>query len=29
MIKAFRVELESKDKLDIELRWQKEKADKA
>jgi alkylhydroperoxidase family enzyme len=29
MIKALRVELESKDKLDIELRWQKEKAEKA
>lgn len=29
MIKAFRVQLESKDKLDIEMRWQKEQAEKA
>jgi alkylhydroperoxidase family enzyme len=29
MIKGFRVELESKDKLDIEMRWQKEMAEKA
>jgi 4-carboxymuconolactone decarboxylase len=29
MIKGFRVQLESKDKLDIEMRWQKEMAEKA
>jgi 4-carboxymuconolactone decarboxylase len=29
MIKCLRVELESKDKLDIEMRWQKEQAAKA
>jgi alkylhydroperoxidase family enzyme len=29
MIKCMRVELEPKDKLDIELRWQKEQAAKA
>ncbi|HVL55932.1 MAG TPA: carboxymuconolactone decarboxylase family protein [Burkholderiaceae bacterium] len=29
MIKCFRVELESKDKLDIEMRWQKAMAEKA
>jgi 4-carboxymuconolactone decarboxylase len=29
MIKCFRVELESKDKLDIEMRWQKAMSEKA
>lgn len=29
MIKCFRVQLESRDKLDIEMRWQKEQAAKA
>jgi hypothetical protein len=29
MIKCFRVELEPKDKLEVEMRWQKEMAAKA
>ena len=29
MIQAFRVQIESKDKLDIEMRWQKAQAEKA
>jgi len=29
MIKCFRVELEGKDKLDVEMRWQKQQAEKA
>jgi hypothetical protein len=29
MIKGLQVQLESKDKLDIEMRWQKEMAEKA